>query len=266
MTLICKNCGGSISLNDDSTILTCEFCGARQTVSTALSCESDGTIFINDETSQNSLFIYKTALSIMNSAKTEKNFLEAAEKFEQISDFLNANILANECLNKAEQQKIHDNEIKRKNDAQRAFITKTFSYITLIVAVLVIIVNLYTYSLSNIKIHLSPDEENFISERYNNYIFTYDVKIKNTGLLDIKSIEGTIIIEDGNEILVDTPISFYNYSSAIVRAHKSTSFKWELTVRSYDIALALYETDFDDLTVKIEISSITYEDGKIKTY
>lgn len=266
MSLICKNCGGTISLNNDSTILACEFCGAQQTVSTALSCESDSIIFINDDTAQNSLFIYKAALSIMNSAKTEKNFLEAAEKFEQISYFFNADILATECLNKAKQQRIQNDEIKRKNDAQRAIITKTFSYATLIVAVLVIIVNLYIYSLSNIKIHLSPDEENFVSERYNDYIFTYNVKIENKGLLDINSIEGSVIFEKDNEILVDTPISFYNYSSAVVRAHKNTSFKWELTIYSYDTALILYETDFDDIKVKIDISSITYENGKTKTY
>ena len=171
-----------------------------------------------------------------------------------------------EKLRMAEEQRVKEEKQKRMQAKRNKFIGKLISLAALAVATILIFGYFSIYSSSNIKISLSPDTENYLTEGYNKYVFCYDAKIENDGFLDVSAIEGEIIIEKDNEVLVDTTMSFYNYSSAVVRSKKSSKFTWELTVYSYDTALALYETDFDDLDVKIDITSITYTNGKTKTY
>lgn len=171
-----------------------------------------------------------------------------------------------EKLRQAEEQRVKEEKQKQLRAKKNKFIGKLISLALVAITVILVIGYFRIYSSSNIKIMLSPDTENFLTEGYNKYTFSYDAKIENNGFLDVSAIEGEIIIEKDNEILVDTTLSFYNYSSAVVRSKKNSKFTWELTVYSYDTALTLYETDFDDLDVKIDITSITYTNGKTKTY
>ncbi len=171
-----------------------------------------------------------------------------------------------EKLRVAEEQRVKEEKQKQFRAKRNKFIGKLVLLALVAVTVILVIGYFRAYSSSNIKITLSPDTEDFLAEGYNKYTFSYDAKIENNGFLDVSAIEGEIIIEKDNEVLVDTTMSFYNYSSAVVRSKKSSKFTWELTVYSYDTALALYETDFDNLDVKIDITSITYTNGKTKTY
>jgi hypothetical protein len=197
--------------------------------------------------------------------KSLGEYKDAAKKIDECLPLLNiAQKAYQEKLNIAEQQKV----LKQKQAVKRKFIGKLVAFIAVLLIVFIIIGHFYIYSSSNIKISLSPDVESFVTEEYNSYVFHYDVKIENTGLLDVSSIEGTVVFENknDNEILVDTTISFYNSSSAVVRSKKNSKFTWELTVYSQDTALALYKTDFDDLKIQIDITKITYTNGKTKTY
>lgn len=171
-----------------------------------------------------------------------------------------------EKLRLAEEQRAKEKKQKQLRAKKNKFIGKLISLALIAVTIILVIGYFRIYSASNIKITLSPDTENFLTEGYNKYTFSYDAKIENNGFFDVSAIEGEIIVEKDNEILVDTTLNFYNYSSAVVRSKKSSKFTWELTVYSYDTALALYETDFDDLDVKIDITSITYANGKTKVY
>ncbi len=171
-----------------------------------------------------------------------------------------------EKLRLAEEQGAKEEKQKQLRAKKNKFIGKLISLALVAVTVILVIGYFRIYSSSNIKITLSPDTENFLTEGYNKYTFSYDAKIENNGFLDVSAIEGEIIIEKDNEILVDTTLSFYNYSSAVVRSKKSSKFTWELTVYSYDTALVLYETDFNDLDIKIDITKITYKNGKTKRY
>ncbi len=171
-----------------------------------------------------------------------------------------------EKLRMAEEQRIKEEKQKLMRAKKNKFIGKLISLVALAVITILIFGYFRIYSSSNIKISLSPDTESYLTEGYNKYVFCYDAKIENYGFLDVSAIEGEIIIEKDNEVLVDTTLNFYNYSSAVVRSKKSSKFTWELTVYSYDTALALYETDFDDLDVKIDITGITYTNGKTKAY
>lgn len=171
-----------------------------------------------------------------------------------------------EKLRVAEEERVKEEKQKYLRAKKNKFIGKLISVALVAVTVILVIGYFRAYSSSNIKISLSPNTESYLTEGYNKYVFCYDAKIENDGFLDVSAIEGEIIIEKDNEVLVDTTMSFYNYSSAVVRSKKSSKFTWELTVYSYDTALALYGTDFDNLDIKINITSITYTNGKTKTY
>ena len=219
--------------------------------------------------------------AVLNMKSDEPNKIEDAIKsFKSLGDYKDSVKKTEECLSllsvaqvnyqeklkKAEQQRIEEEKQKQKNATKRKIVGGTISLIILALIMVGIIGYFNIYSSSNIKISLLPDEENFVVEKYNKYVFNYDVKIENNGFLDVSSIEGNVIFEKDDEVLVDTTISFYNYSSAVVRAKKNSRFTWELTVYSQDIAVILYETDFDNLDIKIDITSITYTNGKTKTY
>lgn len=331
MTLTCKNCGGNISLDANSNLITCDFCGAQQTLTSILADEPENFIYKEDELSRSSLDTYKRALSIMASAQTENSFILAAGVFKEIPNVLNADALAMECIEKAnrfkceriynsavidmksddparvegaiqafkslgeykdsvtktdectqllrvaqanyqeklrlaEDQRIRQEKQRRIRAKKNKFIGKLIPIAALAVVAIIVFGYFRVYSPSNIRVSLSPDTENYLTEGYNKYVFCYDVKIENNGFLDVSEVEGEITIQNDNEVLVDTTIDFYNDFSAIVRSKKSRKFTWELTVYSYDTALTLYETDFDDLDVKIDITSITYANGKTKSY
>jgi len=139
-------------------------------------------------------------------------------------------------------------------------------YALIALSVIFLIGRIQAYSRSNIKITMSPDAENYLTESYNKYVFHYDVNVKNKGLFAVNYIAGEVIIEKDNEVLVDTTFYFSSSSGALVRAKKHRKFGWELSVQSYDTARMLFLTDFDDLDVKIKITEITYKNGKTKTY
>ncbi len=223
--------------------------------------------------------IYKSAVIDMKSEDPAK--IEGAiQAFKSLGEYKDSVAKIDECmpllsvaqanhqekLRKAEEQRVKEEKQRQIRAKKNKFIGKLILLTTLVIAAILILGYFSIYSSSNIKISLSPDTENYLTEGYNKYVFCYDAKIENNGFLDISAIEGEIIIEKDNEVLVDTTISFYSYSSAVVRSKKSSKFTWELTVYSYDTALALYKTDFDDLDVKIDITGITHTNGKTKTY
>ncbi len=195
--------------------------------------------------------------------KTLGEYKDSIAKIDECAPLLNiAQANYQDKLKAAEEQRIKEEKQKQISAKKNKLIV----FAAVVLTVVFIIGYFRVYSPSNIKILLSPNTENFVTEGYDKYTFCYDAKIENNGFLDVSAIEGEIIIEKDNEVLVDTTMSFYNYSSAVVRSKKSSKFTWELTVYSYDTALALYKTDFDDLDVKIDITSITYTNGKTKTY
>ena len=199
--------------------------------------------------------------------KSLGEYKDSVDKIDECLPLLSvAQVNHQEKLRIAEEQRVKEEKQKRMQAKRNKFIGKLISLAALAVATILIFGYFSIYSSSNIKISLSPNTESYLTEGYNKYVFCYDAKIENDGFLDVSAIEGEIIIETDNEVLVDTTMSFYNYSSAVVRSKKSSKFTWELTVYSYDTALALYETDFDDLDVKIDITSITYTNCKTKTY
>ena len=208
--------------------------------------------------------IIKKAITAFESLGTYKDCQTKSDECLPLLDVAQKNY--QEKLRIAQEQKILEEQQRQETARKRKDIYKIIALFAILLTVFSIIRYFSMYSSSKIKISLSPRADNFISETYNHYVFTYDVEIKNTGTLDVNALEGMVIFEQDNEILIDTNISFYNYSTAVVRAKKSCQYTWELTVYSDNVALALYETDFDDIDVKIEITSITYANGKTKTY
>ncbi len=223
--------------------------------------------------------IYNDAVTDMKSDDPDR-IERAIKAFESIGNYKDSSAKTDECkpllsvakenrqkrLKEEEEKRISEEKERKRKIQRNKFFLKVSAVTAVALMLILIIVHFNTYSASNIKISLSPDSENYLTEKYNDYVFCYDATIENKGPLDVSSVEGEIIFEKDGEILVDTSIDFYNYSSAVVRSKKSSKYTWELTVYSYDTALALYETDFDDLDVKINITSITYTNGKRKDY
>lgn len=189
------------------------------------------------------------------------DYKESASKLRDCNALI-ASLEKSEQLRKdADEYKQKQLRLKRKRRLKLSLLLITLIIITFFA------VRSKIYSSSNIKITVSPNEDNYITEAYGSYKFKYDIKIKNKGFLDVSSIEGNVIFEDENgEILIDSNFNFYNHSSAVVRAKSHRSYTWEITVGSYDTALLLYESDFDEIDIKIDITKITYTNGKTKNY
>ena len=127
MALICKNCGGSIALDENGTNLICECCGTREPLSAVL----NGSGYNGDETAQGSLEVYRYALKIMSSAKTENAFLMAAEEFDEIPEILNSTLLAEECRQKADllrKERTYNGALIDMNSDEPAKIELAMSY------------------------------------------------------------------------------------------------------------------------------------------
>jgi len=274
---------------------------------------------------------YQTALSMMASARTERAFLMAAELFRDIPEALNADALAQECLEQAEMMKTQrrydgalldmnsddpvrvegamqvfrsigtfrdalakadecvvllqtakEHEAERLRAAQdkkcredrqqqrravrRRWFGKTALWLMLLAAVAAVIGQVRMYAASNIQITLTPDEEQFLTEGYRDYEFRYDAVLENRGWLDVASVEGAVVMELDNTVIVDTTVRFYNGGAPVVRAGKSSHYTWELSVRSEDAARILYETPFEDLDTHVRITRMVYTNGTVKTY
>jgi len=195
------------------------------------------------------------------------DYKDAATKIEECMPLLNAAKAAyQEKLNTEAERRAKEEKLKQLYKEKKDKINKIVLYALIALSVIFLIGRIQAYSRSNIKITMSPDAENYLTESYNKYVFHYDVNVKNKGLFAVNYIAGEVIIEKDNEVLVDTTFYFSSSSGALVRAKKHRKFGWELSVQSYDTARMLFLTDFDDLDVKIKITEITYKNGKTKTY
>ncbi len=209
---------------------------------------------------------YQQALAAMNSDDPAR-IRQAKASLEAMPHYKDALSKAAQCQPLLEAAKKHDAEKQQAEQRRREELKKRKGCIAIAVAaviVLILLIRASVYSSSNVKITLTP-ADNYLTARYNSYVFTYDAEIKNKGFLDIRQLQGTVLFEDGRTVVVDTSIGFYNSSSSVVRGKKTSHYTWELTVQSEDIAQILYE-DFDDLKIKIDIDEIVYTNGKRKTY
>ncbi len=196
-----------------------------------------------------------------------KGYKDSAEKMDKCIPLLSAARIKHQKAAEEEERQQRKRESQRKAKAARKKLVKSFARIVVVLAAIGAVIGyFFVYSPKHIKIQMTPHAGSFVTREHNNYVFCFDVIVGNDGLLDVCAVEGTVVFEKDDEVLVDTAISFSNYSSAAVRAGKTAKFNWELTVYSADTALSLYQTDFDELDVRFDITAITYTNGKTKNY
>ena len=123
---------------------------------------------------------------------------------------------------------------------------------------------------SNIQITVTPSRDNYVTQKYGDHVFNYDVRIKNNSPFDVTAIEASVYFEeaDGN-VLIDTSFNAGNtiyQSNPVVRGKKSSEYTWSVTVPSENKAATLYNYDFDELNVKIKIKKLRYGEGKVRSY
>lgn len=215
---------------------------------------------------------YCNAVECMFSGDVEKIRL-AINLFQTIFDYQDSTNKIEQCkplLEKAHQEQERQIKLKKIQEAKiRAKKRRKMFFVILgvvLIALAVLVFDYAKYSKSNIDISIEPSEENYFTTKGDKYVFYYDVQIENNGLSDIKNIEVNITIDDQNEkSLVNTDVNFYNYSS-VLRSKKKSIFTWELTVYSDRVAKELYEADFEDLIIVIDIVRVEYENGKVREY
>ena len=210
---------------------------------------------------------YKAALSNMQSDDPETVAL-AQKSFAQLGDYRDSVSKAEECaplIKKAEEFQGKKAEREKREKARRNRKFKTIIVGIAIVIVAALLINSHIYSDSRYKIKITPIQEGYLSDWGGRYEFLYEVEIKNRGILDVSAMECEVIIEKKNDVIVDTSVSFSNYSSAAVRAGKSARFNWELKTDSEYVADEL-NNNFDDLDIKVKITQIQFTNGKLKTY
>ena len=210
---------------------------------------------------------YQKALLDMQSQDVD-TIISAQSIFEALQNYKDALLKKEECnelIRKARDLQ-EAKEIEERKKAQKRRKKRRLIGLALVITIIIssIFYN-FIYSASRYDISVTPIEQGYLTERGNSFEFCYDVEIENNGFLDITALECAVIIEKGDDVIVDTAISFSNYSSAIARAGKSARFKWELTTDSNYVAEELYY-HFNDLDVRIEVTKIRFKNGKIKTY
>lgn len=197
--------------------------------------------------------------------------------FEQLGNYKESAIKLADCKPLLEQaqakldqqlQQIERDCEKRKIRRNRHKRFILFSFITILAVVL--LVHHTNHTPANIKISVSPNGENYVTEKYNDYVFNYDVKIKNKSSLDLTAIQAEIYFEepDGN-VLLDADFnagSIISSSNPVVRSKKSSTYTWSVTVSSKSTAKELYQYDFEKLKVKVKIKKLRYENGKVQSY
>ncbi len=205
---------------------------------------------------------YQSALAYLQSEEPEQ-LERAASILERLGDYKDCESKRTECEEKL--TRARGNHARRQAAEERRGRAKKRRRLAVLglVAGLIVLVSLLLYSPQNIKIKISPAAENHITQKYGDYVFTYDLKVKNKGLLDVSQIEGNVIFETkGGEVLVDTRLDIYKFNAAVVRAGKSATFQWTLTTDNS----ALLQTDFEDLKIKIKITKLVFTDGTVKNY
>ncbi len=322
--LKCKNCGGDLFLDDATQKLTCDSCGASQSLNSLAS----GTIFDEESASAAEINTYRRAMELLGTADTEKSLLMVAELFESVAHLFNASQLAEECRGRSallrqeryyrqaltamesddpkqvrkaleifedlqnykdSAEKISESKrrleqvteqyelrqkaeeaarLKRVQKKQQQI--KCFLMFTASIVILVFLGSWWLHRPSNIKITITPDSDNYVTTKYNDYVFNYDVKIKNKSPLDVTAIEAEVYFEepDGN-VLIDADFnagSTFYQSNPVARGKKSSEYTWSVTVSSKSKAETLYQYDFDDLKVKIKIKKLRYGEEKVRSY
>ncbi len=214
--------------------------------------------------------LYRSALDDMDSKDPER-IAKAGEVFTSLKDYMQSaeNALKCEELYKIAVKNQPKPEIVVSKKTKKRKKSPVFIVILLIIAVLVTGVKLWgnaVYSANNISVRFAPQEDNFLEEYSNRYVFNFSVTLKNSGTKDVEEINGIVAFIDkkGNAV-VDTEVSFYG-SPIAVRHGKSSKYSWELTVYSEETAKELFCTDFEDFDIEFEAKTIRFSNGKTVWY
>ena len=225
--------------------------------------------------------LYNSALVDMQSNSFSK-ILGAKNVFVSLGAYMDSKALAAKCDQRLQQlqqasqeamkkemlQKQLQENAKRKEKARSRSRKRLFILSVIVLIIVGILLYNHLHSASNIKISLEPSKDNYLVDNsYGNYTFQYDVKIKNNGYLDIDSLYAELYFEnEDGEVILSSRIQVYNDYAPAVRAGKISNFTWNITVSSYDTAVELYQTDFSDIKVNIDITTIYFSSGKIVYY
>ncbi len=97
-SLKCKNCGGSIHLDEKTQQLTCDSCGISQKLDNLV----DTAIFDNAGIPTQKFKAYQRGIELLKMGESEITLFSAAEEFRTAQDLFNAAQLAEECTARGE--------------------------------------------------------------------------------------------------------------------------------------------------------------------
>ncbi len=200
----------------------------------------------------------------------------AINTFERLGDYKESAIKLGECRPLLETAQIEfdaqlqEYERKRVKNVKKARRRRRF-FLFLFIVVITAVVALYykIHSPANISVSVSP-ADNYVTEKYSDYVFNYDIIIHNKSPLDVTAVEAEVYFEqpDGTVLLsagFDAGSTIYS-SDTVVLGKKSAKYSWSVTVSSDSIAKQLYQYDFDKLNVEVKIKKLRYKNGKVRSY
>ena len=214
-------------------------------------------------------------VSVINANINSNNYTELRKAIAALKETIGYNITDKEKLNYEKQLADTENKyqecIEKVKKASLKKAARKKAFIILIAVVLFLVfagksfIQYWSYSASRIHISFQPKTYTSIEKENENYVFTYNVSLENKGIKDIRSLEVTVSMEDEDNIIVETKMSFYNNELPVVRAGKSVVYEWRLTVSSAEKALILHEKA-EQLQTHFKITGASYTNGVFKNY
>lgn len=170
-----------------------------------------------------------------------------------------------EALKRAEERKKCEEE--REKEKARAKKRSKIIKLTVLGVVLAIIagcvisffVKQAQYDIDNFRVEIT-DKTN---DSYNNvgvYV-VFDFNVENKGKIDASNLKGILTVTDqsGNVLMVG------NAGISDIAANAQTTAQVRFTMSRDEKSEALWNTEYENLTFKFEIESVSFEDGTYKT-
>lgn len=219
---------------------------------------------------------YQQALDWMQRDEPDQ-IQKAIEIFEDLQGYKESNLKIIEAKRLLEEASIHyerrkkqEEAVRKKAAARKRRNQKRLLLLASLILIAVLGGNWALHRPGNIKISISPNQDNYVTTKFNDYVFHYDITIKNKSPLDLTAIEAEVYLEEPDgTILIDADFnvgSIISQSKPVVRGKKSSDYTWSVTVPSKNTAETLYQYDFDDLKVKIKIKTLRYGEEKVRHY
>ena len=213
----------------------------------------------------------------------DKSFTKAANEFKALGNYKNSEEKYQYCLSKIQEQKDKKDvqekerkqqqeqiELERKQIEKKDKIKSILKFVIPIVLITIVIISIVSsvkskeaqYDVKYFSVSVTNKINDTVESDCYNYKFV--IKISNSGKKNVRSLKGYMTIKNSsNSTLLQSDVSLTGALSS------NNSLSW--TVKTYLMksnpnAIALWNSDYQELNIYFRISEIYFEDGKYKQF